>query len=518
VYAGSGGNPDDQNPAPSVQNCTIDNNVFGLYFDGLGNSSSPIQNNSISNNSSHGIYLYNSCPQSIFGNTISNNGGDGISLSHSGGGIAGNTISSNGMNGIYCYNRSNPDIRDNIILSNRQAGVQCDYYSPATLLAASSGNGRNVIRRNSVSIGADYSSNMIAGYSFDYGLNSMYGEVSVNVEAGHHSHVEAECNYWGGALTPSRHTYGGGTLDCGNVLIDDPNAGTGKIIARNGRMTGEPQNQMAGTGASNDAGSFLDLNLVAILQSMLDGSCADAIPQYIQRYEAEKDSAKMQYILTQLGECCLTTRKSDFVDFLNSDVRPGLSIDDPLYATTLELENFFLIRDGRYDEAIVNFEALAGRFARDSSTVRHALFGLWSLSAQGLKDTQKANEYLEQLKTEFPKDDLTRHARLLSGEIDGSSGPGRASVDLPNRTELLANFPNPFNLSTTIRYGLPQRSLVTLAIYNVLGQQVAVLVDREQEPGYYDVKFDGTNSASGLYFYRLIAKDFVQTRKLLLVK
>jgi hypothetical protein len=232
----------------------------------------------------------------------------------------------------------------------------------------------------------------------------------------------------------------------------------------------------------------------------------------------EKDSAKKQYILTQLGECYLKTPESKFVDFLNSDVRPGLSNDDPLYATTLELENFFFIRDGRYDEAIVNFETLAGRFARDTSTIKHALFGLWSLYAQALKDTQKAKPYLEQLKTEFPKDDLTWHARSLSGEIESSFGPPLAKVDLPGRTELLANFPNPFNLSTTIRYGLPQKSPVTLAIYNILGQQVAVLVNGEQEAGYYDVKFDGTNSASGLYFYRLIAGDFVQTRKLLLVK
>ncbi len=518
VYAGFGGNGDDQYPAPAVQNCTIDNNMIGLYFDGLGNFSSPIQNDTISNNSSHGIYLYNSWPRSISGNTISSNGGDGISLSNSGGGIAGNTISGNGMNGIYCYNRSIPSIWDNIILANRGAGVKCDYYSPATLLAAPSGNGRNVIRRNYVSVGADYSSNMIAGYSYDDGLNSMYEEGMVNVEAGNHSHVEAERNYWGDTPTPSTDIYSGGTLDCGNALIDDPNAGTVNISASIGHVTREPQNHITGTGASFANNSFLDLHLVAMLHAMLDGNCAAAIPQYSQRYEVEKDSAKKQYILTQLGECYLNTPTSDFVGFLNSAVLPGLSHDDPLYATTLELENFFFIRDGRYDEAIVNFETLAGRFARDTSAVKHALFGLWSLYAQGLKDTENAKEYLQQLKTGFPTDDLTWHARLLSGETESISGPGKSMAVLPGRTELLANFPNPFNLSTTIRYGLPQRSPVTLVIYNILGQQVAVLVNGEQEAGYYDVKFDGTNCASGLYFYRLIAGDFVQTRKLLLLK
>jgi hypothetical protein len=86
-------------------------------------------------------------------------------------------------------------------------------------------------------------------------------------------------------------------------------------------------------------------------------------------------------------------------------------------------------------------------------------------------------------------------------------------------TYLLAqNFPNPFNSATTIRYGLRHKTRVTLAVYNSLGQQVAILVQSDQEAGYQEVKFDGSNLASGLYFYRLQAGDFVQTRKLLLLR
>jgi len=83
---------------------------------------------------------------------------------------------------------------------------------------------------------------------------------------------------------------------------------------------------------------------------------------------------------------------------------------------------------------------------------------------------------------------------------------------------LFQNFPNPFNPSTTIRYGLPYRSHVTLTIFSILGQQVAQLVNGEQEAGYHEVKFDGSKLASGVYLYRIQAGNFVETRKLLLVR
>jgi ligand-binding sensor domain-containing protein len=80
------------------------------------------------------------------------------------------------------------------------------------------------------------------------------------------------------------------------------------------------------------------------------------------------------------------------------------------------------------------------------------------------------------------------------------------------------NYPNPFNPSTTICYGLPERSHVSLAVYNTLGQQVAILQNGEQEAGYHDVKFDASNLPSGVYFYRVQAGSYVETKKLLAIR
>jgi hypothetical protein len=99
---------------------------------------------------------------------------------------------------------------------------------------------------------------------------------------------------------------------------------------------------------------------------------------------------------------------------------------------------------------------------------------------------------------------------IASVKQNGSSPPGEISLG--------QNYPNPFNPTTTIRYGLPAKSHVTLTVFNTLGQQVAVLQNGEQEAGYHSVRFDGSRLASGVYFYRLQAGTYAETRKLLLLK
>ena len=83
---------------------------------------------------------------------------------------------------------------------------------------------------------------------------------------------------------------------------------------------------------------------------------------------------------------------------------------------------------------------------------------------------------------------------------------------------LSQNYPNPFNPSTTIKWSVPEQSYVTLKVYDLLGKEIAVLVDEEKLAGNYEVNFDATNLSSGVYFYRLKAGSFTNTKKFTLLK
>ena len=89
---------------------------------------------------------------------------------------------------------------------------------------------------------------------------------------------------------------------------------------------------------------------------------------------------------------------------------------------------------------------------------------------------------------------------------------------IPKTYQLFQNYPNPFNPTTTIRYGLPKSSMVTIKIYDILGQVVKTLVHEQQSSGQYNLKFDASNLASGIYFYTLRTGDYFQTKKMILLK
>ena len=80
------------------------------------------------------------------------------------------------------------------------------------------------------------------------------------------------------------------------------------------------------------------------------------------------------------------------------------------------------------------------------------------------------------------------------------------------------NYPNPFNPSTRISYSIPSQSHISLKLYDVLGREVAILMNKEQPVGNYEVEFDASDLTSGVYFYRIQAGDFVETKKMVLMK
>jgi hypothetical protein len=90
--------------------------------------------------------------------------------------------------------------------------------------------------------------------------------------------------------------------------------------------------------------------------------------------------------------------------------------------------------------------------------------------------------------------------------------------DLPNQFSLSQNYPNPFNPSTTITFSVGMYCYTSLQVYDVLGREVATIISEKLPAGNYSRKWNAANMPSGIYFYRLKAGDFIETRKLVLLK
>ena len=93
-----------------------------------------------------------------------------------------------------------------------------------------------------------------------------------------------------------------------------------------------------------------------------------------------------------------------------------------------------------------------------------------------------------------------------------------AGSEVPTNYSLSQNYPNPFNPATTISFSIPQTGIVTVKIFNVLGQEVATLLNNELSVGTHNINFDASMLSSGIYMYTIQAGDFVATKKMMLMK
>ena len=107
---------------------------------------------------------------------------------------------------------------------------------------------------------------------------------------------------------------------------------------------------------------------------------------------------------------------------------------------------------------------------------------------------------------------------VLNNKFDEQTGIEDSEIEAPSDYILFQNYPNPFNPVTTIKYALPNNSLVTLKVYDILGREVVTLVNEEKRAGVYEIEFIGSHLSSGIYFYKINAGDFKDVKRLLLLK
>lgn len=173
----------------------------------------------------------------------------------------------------------------------------------------------------------------------------------------------------------------------------------------------------------------------------------------------------------------------------------------------------------RYPNSSLHCEGLYGKFVlalytdgdtTQARTLYTALVSTFPSSAERyLAEVQLANYH-------------TGTGATIQGmqSISGTNSTTENSVGsrLPEKFDLSQNYPNPFNPSTVIRYQIPEASYVSLRIYDVLGREVATLVDEAKDAGYYEAVFDASSLSSGMYFYRMQAGEFVSVKKLMVLK
>ncbi len=141
----------------------------------------------------------------------------------------------------------------------------------------------------------------------------------------------------------------------------------------------------------------------------------------------------------------------------------------------------------------------------------------WSSAAENsndentliIQDNQIANFYLQEFAARYYEANGSDSIFVTDIEDD---------FELPVSYSLSQNYPNPFNPITNINFSIPQKSKVELMIYNTLGQRVTTLINQEKEAGSYKLTFDAANLPSGVYFYRITAGNFIETKKLILLK
>jgi len=155
-----------------------------------------------------------------------------------------------------------------------------------------------------------------------------------------------------------------------------------------------------------------------------------------------------------------------------------------------------------------------------------------SLSMNKIKTTiNKLQEFISKVEaqegkkiTEEISDGLIELAQIIINSIQFNLMKAVKDINLsesdivPTQYSLEQNYPNPFNPSTTLKYEIPKESYITLKVYDILGREVATLVNKQQKAGYYEIDWNAVNNSSGIYFYKIQAGDFLETKKMILMK
>ena len=186
--------------------------------------------------------------------------------------------------------------------------------------------------------------------------------------------------------------------------------------------------------------------------------------------------------------------------------------EDPQFAVTPDILDNFIVWCTKMDQK--PFETDAPEWIWSNPLIYEDAIVTWPLP----EDLSYTNSTLMTASTDgFPVGDLNWFPNKKEEWLNGASGIGDVD-ELPIEFSLEQNYPNPFNPTTNINFSIPQAGLVSLIVYNIIGEEVSQVVNEYLNAGTHTFEFDASNLSSGIYFYSIKTNNFIQTKKMALLK
>ena len=540
----AGFNTSGEFPSPIVRYCNMSNSDCGISASNLPGIF--IQENEITN-TANGIYLSNVTDAQIIGNSIVSNREElqGIYSSSSGGISRGNTISGHTV-GIHLAN-SSPKLGGNYITDNKYHGIYIGVGSLPYMRGEYIGNppvmyalsGYNEIKDNggyyesggpSDNDGSEiyfYDSDAV----LDSGCNSIVDDRRASyplintlllmngVHTGEFFTIQAQNNFWGDTVYSAR--FGDLTIDYTPYESEPCPVPQGSeeafvmmnqfgVIIDTVYSTGVDVPELSETNMKYAIAEeyFLTGNLASVLQlydEIINSSAAEEEKYfaYERKYSIGKLTGQSNEFFTQLSNTFST---------LSSNSQDSLSMKRLMQFSTLSK-----IGEQEYETAISEFDNIVQQNPNTEVAVYAEIDALTTaLLIQETDSTLQKGQlgkYLIRSSSDYNK----KVNEILKKHF-GSTPKETEKEILPTEYTLYQNYPNPFNPTTTIKYDLPFASEVSLVIYDILGRKVKELVNTKQQAGRYEIQFNASSLASGVYIYQLIAEKYISSKKMILLK
>ena len=531
--------------SPIISNCIItDYKSYGISL--TNGSSVIIRNNQISTSNSNainpvGIYLSQVTSPNIIENNITTDfesPGSGIVSVSSSGNYCSNVISGY-YNGVELGNSSSPYMSLNEIYHNKNYGLYISTSSNPRLDKGISGgttyplSGYNNIYENGPSgVITDPEIYLnTANIQLSKGCNTIadnrYSPLSdhkilMDGQSVRYN-IIADSNYWGNhpvyGHNPSQR-FGSGI----RVRYTPYDTAACSYFPNNSNMllltttTGSIVDTLYSDGSLAGNLSPIETAYSDANQYFYSGNYSDAENIYKQIIYGSEDSS---YSIDAYNRLYLIKKyqnaNSQSYENLRQYYQGKLSSieDTSILLAVNNLINMCKVSRDEYDEAINSFDEIA----QNNPGTDIALYNeINAFTTALLIDT--SNGLGKSSLSKYGSRDISEYLKNVS-ELLKSRGKNIENDKnnlIPEKFILCQNYPNPFNPNTTIKYGIPRTVNVELKVFDILGREVKTLVNETRNPGYYEVKFNASNFASGVYLYRLKAGEYMKTAKMLLLK